>query len=158
VIETVLYGGDGFCLLEPLQTYSTATAELLHRLQTIVAHHQTAQYATDDVVHIDFNPTNILVHNGAISGIIDWHDPQAGDATFDLVTLVFYSWDTPAVRDQLWQHILARISPTVLSVYLAHMILRQVDWSIRHHGPQATTRWMRIAQESLAWCAAAQRS
>jgi hypothetical protein len=155
IVDPVLYGGDGFCLLDPLRTYSPTTAALLAAVQAVVRQHHDATYALDDVVHIDCNPTNILVHNGEISGVIDWHDPQVGDATFDLVTLLFYSWDTPAVRDQLWQHILARISPQVLQVYLAHLILRQVDWSIRHYSPNATTRWVRIAQESLAHGAAA---
>jgi len=157
IVDPVLYGGDGFCLLDPLRTYSSTTAALLTTVQAVVHEHHDATYATNDVVHIDFNPTNILVHNGAISGVIDWHDPQVGDATFDLVTLLFYSWDTPAVRDQLWQYILTWISPQVLRVYLAHMILRQVDWAIRHHSPDATTRWVRIAQESLAHGVAAQR-
>jgi hypothetical protein len=157
IVAPVLYGGAGFCLLDPLRTYSSATATLLMTVQAIVRQHYAASYATDDVVHIDFNPTNILVHNGTISGIIDWQDPQAGDCTFDLVTLLFYSWNTPAVRDQLWQHILTRISPQVLGVYLAHMSLRQVDWSIRHHGSQAVSQWLRVAQASLARCAASSR-
>lgn len=156
IVDPVVYGGDGFCLLDPLRTYSPTTAALLATVQALVRQYQNATYTTDDVVHIDFNPTNILVHNGTISGVIDWHDPQVGDATFDLVTLMFYWWDTSVVRDQLWQYILARISPKVLGVYLAHMIVRQVDWSIRHHGPEVTTQWVRIAQDSLAQCAAAQ--
>ncbi len=152
IIDPVLYGGDGFCLLEPLRTYSTATAELLGTLQALVAQHEDEHYETGDIVHIDFNPTNILVNHGEISGVIDWHDPHAGDCTFDLVTLLVYVWDDQVVRDQLWHHVIERIGPGVLSVYLAHMILRQVDWSIRHHGPQAVTMWLRIAHESLARC------
>jgi hypothetical protein len=27
-----------------------------------------------------------------------------------------------------------------------------VDWSIRHHGPQVTALWLRIAREILARC------
>lgn len=152
IVDTVLYGGDGFCLLQPLRTYSLETAELLRTLQALVAQHRDEHYETGDLVHIDFNPTNILVNNGAVSGVIDWQDPHAGDCTFDLVTLLFYTWDDVVVRDYLWQHIIERISPGVLSVYLAHMILRQVDWSIRHYAPHATTTWLRIAHESLAHC------
>jgi hypothetical protein len=152
IIDTVLYGGDGFCLLEPLQTYSTVTAELLVTLQALVAQHQDEHYETGDLVHIDFNPTNILVNNGKVSGVIDWHDPHAGDCTFDLVTLLVYGWDSPIVREYLWQHVVERVGLGVLSVYLAHMLLRQVDWSIRHHGAHAVTMWLRIAQESLARC------
>lgn len=152
IVDTVLYGGDGFCLPEPLRTYSPATAELLIRLQTLVVQHQHDHYETSDLVHLDFNPTNILVNDGEISGVIDWQDLHAGDCTFDLVTLLVYTWDNAEVRDYLWQYIVERVGSGVLNVYLAHMILRQVDWSIRHHGSHATTIWLRIAQESLTRC------
>jgi hypothetical protein len=150
VVDTVLHGGDGYCLLEPLRTYSAQTAELLATLQALVARHRDERYETADLVHFDFNPANILVQDGVISGVIDWQDPCSGDCAFDLVTLLFYAWDAPAVRDQLWQHTLGRVGPAVLGVYLAHLILRQVDWSIRHHGPQVTASWLRIAREILA--------
>jgi hypothetical protein len=152
VVDTVLHGGDGYCLLTPLRTYSAETAELLTTLQALVARHQDERYEMADLVHFDFNPANILVEDGVISGVIDWQDACSGDCAFDLVTLLFYAWDAPAVRDQLWQHTLERVGPGVLSVYLAHLILRQVDWSIRHHGPQDTASWLRIAREILARC------
>jgi hypothetical protein len=152
VFDTVLHGGDGYCLLEPLRTYSAQTAELLATLQALVARHRDERYEAADLVHFDFNPANILVQDGVISGVIDWQDPCSGDCAFDLVTLLFYAWDAPAVRDQLWQHTLGRVGPGALGVYLAHLILRQVDWSIRHHGPQVTASWLRIAREILARC------
>lgn len=150
VVESVLHGGDGCCLLDPLRTYSPETAELLAALQALVARHKDDRYETADLVHFDLNPTNILVEDGAVSGVIDWQDPCAGDRAFDLVTLLFYAWDSPAMRDPLWRHVRGQISPGVLGVYLAHMILRQVDWSIRHYGPQQTASWLRIAREALA--------
>ena len=36
VVQPVLFGGDGFCLLEPMQTYSITTARMLQAVQTIV--------------------------------------------------------------------------------------------------------------------------
>jgi len=81
--------------------------------------------------------------------VIDWQDPCTGDCTFDLVTLLLYAWETPAARDLLWQHVRGQVGPGILGVYLAHMILRQVDWAIRHHGPPDTASWLRIAREAL---------
>jgi hypothetical protein len=154
VVSTVLQGGDGYCLLEPLRTYSSTTAALLVAVQTLVMRHAGEHCATADLVHYDFNPTNLLVHDGMISGVIDWQDPCSGDCTFDLSTLLLYSWELPEVRYRLWSCALDRAGPRMLGVYLAHMILRQVDWAIRHHGATATARWCRIAQDILAACRA----
>jgi hypothetical protein len=40
VVDTVMVGGDGYCLLDSLRTYSSTTAELLHILQGIVLAHR----------------------------------------------------------------------------------------------------------------------
>jgi thiamine kinase-like enzyme len=68
----------------------------------------------------------MLVYQQEISGIIDWDATCAGDAAFDLATLLFYASAEVAIREQLWQHILRRTPLSVVSVYLAHLILRQV--------------------------------
>ena len=135
VVDTVKVGGVGYCLLDSLRTYSSTTAELLHVLQGIVLVHRNEQFETNDVVHFDFNPSNILIENDQVSGVIDWEGTCAGDCTFDLATLLFYAYDVLDVREHLLHAIWERVSPGVLSVYMAHLILRQVDWSIRYHNP-----------------------
>ncbi len=150
VVNPVLYGGDGYCLLDSLRTYSSATAELLDALQTLVSAGADARYETGDIVHFDFNPANILVDDGRVGGVVDWQDPCAGDCAFDLVTLFYYSYDdSPDVRGLLWRHLIARVSPTVLGVYLAHMVLRQVDWSIRCYDHATVERWLRVSRAVL---------
>jgi hypothetical protein len=101
VVQTVLHGGDGFCLLETMRAYSSTTSELLDVLQRVVTTYADTPIATDDIVHIDFNPANILVDDGQISGVVDWEDAHAGDCTFDLATLLFYSYDIAALREPL---------------------------------------------------------
>jgi hypothetical protein len=154
IVDTVLFGGDGYCLLVPLQTYSSETVELLAMLQSIVRRYGDDIFETNDLVHFDFNPTNILADQGTISGVIDWQEPCSGDSTFDLATLMFYAWGVPLVRDLLWRHLLQRIEPGVLGVYLAHVILRQVDWSIRHHGESEIRYFLACAREMLSACRA----
>jgi hypothetical protein len=154
IITTVLEGGDGYCLLEPLRTYSAETATLLARLQEYVACFGKATYETRDLVHFDVNPTNILIQAGTITGVIDWQDPCAGDCTFDVVTVLFYAWDEVSVRQPLWANAIARVGPHTLGVYLAHLILRQVDWAIRHHGDAATAAWIARSWAILATCRA----
>jgi thiamine kinase-like enzyme len=149
VVDTVLEGGDGYCLLDSLRTYSSTTAELLHVLQAIVLAHRNEQFETNDVVHFDFNPSNILIENGQISGVIDWEGTCTGDGTFDLATLLFYAYDALDVREHLLHAIWKRVSPAILSVYMAHLILRQVDWSIRYHNPATVDYYLRVAGDVL---------
>ena len=152
-VDPVLHGGDGFCLLDPLRTHSAATAALLGTLQRLVAAGADARAPTDDVVHFDFQGANILADRGRVSGVVDWEGCRAGDRAFDLATLFFYadedSGADPGQRDRLWRLLLARAGPRLLGVYLAHLVLRQVDWSIRFHDPATVERWLGRADEVL---------
>ncbi len=146
-VHTVLYGGEGYCLHSSLQQYAPATANLLSELQHLVATHQDATHRTHDVVHRDFQHANILAHNNQISGVVDWDYVYAGDCVFDIATLLFYSYDDGGVREQLWQYTLERANIHLLTVYLAHLMLRQVDWSLRHHDQPTIERYL---QRSMA--------
>ena len=57
-------------------------------LQAVVLAHRDEHFETNDVVHFDFNPSNILLENGQVSGVIDWEGACAGDCTFNLATLL----------------------------------------------------------------------
>jgi hypothetical protein len=84
-----------------------------------------------------------------ISGVVDWDGTCPGDRAFDLVTLLFYSYEQALVRDTLWQRVLALTDPAATAIYLAHMIHRQVDWSIRHHDRATIDRWLGQARAVL---------
>jgi hypothetical protein len=45
--------------------------------------------------------------------------------------------------------ILRRASLELLSMYLAHLILRQVDWSLRHHDQSTSERYITRGQMLL---------
>ncbi len=149
VVAPVLYGGDGFCLLEPMRTYSSTTAIMLRAVQDRVRQYANHRYPTADVVHYDCNPSNVLVEAATITGVIDWDGWCPGDCTFDVATMLFYSYTDPQVRPLLWQTINARVGPAIGGVYLAHLIHRQVDWSIRYHDQAAIAGWLTIAQQVL---------
>ncbi len=133
LVNTVLFGGEGYCLHEPMMRYSHRTAQLLRELQTLVTAYQHEPHRTLDIVHGDFQPANILVQEQKISGVIDWEGVSAGDCAFDIATLLFYAYDILEVRERLWFYLSRRISLNLLSIYFSHLILRQVDWSLRHH-------------------------
>lgn len=149
VVTTVLYGGDGYCLHESLQHYSANTRNMLARLQELVVAYKDEPHKKYDIVHGDFQPYNILVARQYVSGVIDWDAVHAGDCVFDLVTLLFYAYDDLRVRKQLWDSIVQRCSQKVLSVYMAHMILRQIDWSLRHHSQEVIERYVRMSESIL---------
>ena len=149
VVNTLLFGGHGYCIHTSLQQHSPETAALLHQLQQLVLRHQEEPTEINDIVHFDFQPSNVLIHHQEISGVVDWEATCAGDAAFDLATLLFYIYDNVALREQLWRYALERSSLSVLSVYLAHLILRQVDWSLRHHDQTTSNRYLSRGQALL---------
>lgn len=149
VIKTVLFGSDEYCLHASLQEHSQETVDLLRKLQALVIAYQDEPHQTGDIVHGDFQQSNILMHNGQISGVIDWGGWYAGDCTFDIATLLFYSYDIPTVREQLWNYALGRASLKMLAFYFAHLILRQVDWSLRYHDQATGERYIARGQMLL---------
>jgi hypothetical protein len=149
VVNPVLLGGDGFCLIEPMQAYSATTAELLQAVQAIVRRYADQIAPQADIVHYDCSPANVLATTDGITGVIDWDGWCAGDRMFDVATILFYSYTDPAVRSQLWQTILGQSGLAGAAVYLAHLIHRQVDWSIRYHPPATIEHWLAIATTIL---------
>jgi hypothetical protein len=141
-VTTVLFGGVGYCLHTSLQHHSQETSHLLKTLQTMTSTYQHEPHRTGDIVHNDFQPSNILIHDGEVSGIIDWDAPYAGDCVFDIATLLFYTYDDLAARELLWHAALERASLNLLRLYFAHLILRQVDWSLRYHDSATSERYI----------------
>jgi aminoglycoside phosphotransferase len=150
VVDSVLYGADGYCLLDTMRSYSAVTDRLLDTLQAVVAAHAAdTDTTTDDIVHFDFTAANILVGDRQITGVIDWEGACAGDRAFDLATLLFYSADRPEICRLLWRRARELSGVAALRVYLAHLILRQVEWSIRHHNQPTIERWLARAEQVL---------
>ena len=149
VIRDVLDGGPGYCLLDPMRRHGPTTARLLGVVQELAARYQDVTMPTTDVVHFDFQPSNILAQPEKISGVVDWDGVCFGDRAFDLATLLFYAYDQEPARESLWQRALAITDPAAIAVYLAHLIHRQVDWSIRRHPPETVERWLACAKAVL---------
>jgi hypothetical protein len=90
----------------------------------------------------------LLSDGAAITGVIDINPPVlAGDRAFDLATLLFYLYDHDDIRDRLRTRLLELAGPQAARAYLAHMVLRQVDWSLRRHpAARATRRHLHLAR------------
>ena len=132
---------------------------MLERLQSIARRNANASIRSDDVVHFDMNPANVLHNGGRLSGVVDWNAPFSGaaqgDRGFDIATLLFYTYDLASTRDLLWRAALATSGMAWTAVYLCHLCLRQVEWSRRHRpGGDEEARFMRIARAVLNDCEA----
>jgi hypothetical protein len=88
--------------------------------------------------------------------VIDVNPPLlTGDRAFDLATLLFYRYDHDDIRDHLRARLLELTDDRVARAYLAHMVLRQVDWSLRHHPKaKATQHHLALARLVVADIAA----
>ena len=86
--------------------------------------------------------------------MVDWEGSRAEDRAFDLATLWFSADDAPdgprpGLQVRLWRALRARATRGLRRVYLARLILRQVDWSIRCRDRATLTRYQRRAEATL---------
>jgi aminoglycoside phosphotransferase (APT) family kinase protein len=144
-----MIGFPNFCNIETLRSYSAESAAMLDSLQRIVTAHAHECPQRNDIVHFDFHTNNILMEGDRITGVIDWEGSVSGDCAFDLATMLFYVWPFEELRDQLWRVLLDRAPRGAAAVYLAHMIVRQLDWSMRNHPSDEVTRYLRIGGDII---------
>ncbi|GAA3243631.1 aminoglycoside phosphotransferase family protein [Dactylosporangium siamense] len=142
--------GPGFCQHGSLAGHSARTAALLARVRAV----PLRTLPGDDLVHFDYHPGNVLVSDtGTVTGVVDWDGAGRGNRAFDLVTLLFVlTRHAPHLTDQVRAAAAELAPPEVLAACWAHMALRQVDWSIRHHTPDEVDAWLTVAEgDAVAW-------
>jgi phosphotransferase family enzyme len=144
MVASLTDGFVGYCQLDTLRAHNPA---LLARLQEVAARSRGLDVASRDTVHYDFSPYNVLAEGDRITGVVDWQGATSGDAAFDLVTLAYYTYDF-ALRDRVLDAARAITCPAALRLYAAHMVLRQVDWSLRHQD-EAAVWWSTGMGEAL---------
>jgi hypothetical protein len=147
IAATLTAGGDGYCVHATLQARPD-TRDLLAVVRQTADRCLAAVPERDDFVHYDFTLANLLTTGPGISGVIDINPPAlTGDRAFDLATMLFYLYDRHDIRERLRGRALDLTSGRALSAYLAHMLLRQVDWSLRHHpATPSTTHHLHLAR------------
>jgi hypothetical protein len=139
--------GPGFCLHEPLSAFGPRSQRLLSWVHEVGA--DGTHMVGDDLTHMDFHPGNVLVDRGRLSGVVDWDGAQRGDRHFDLVTLLFYMRAHSPALAALVEERLRLLPARRMRAYWAHMSLRQVDWSIRHHDAATVQRWLTVAEQGI---------
>jgi Phosphotransferase enzyme family len=143
--------GPGFCVHESLASYDRRSARVLDWVREVGAVRNTAD--GPDLVHVDYHPGNILVSDGRITAILDWDGVGQGDRLFDLVTLRFdLAWRAPLLTFFMDDLLVQTLPADRLRAYWAHMSLRLVDWSIRHHTSAEVDVWLATAEHGIrAW-------
>jgi hypothetical protein len=147
IAATLTAGGDGYCVHATLETRPD-TRDLLAVVRQTAGRSLAAIPERGDFVHYDFTLANLLSGGAGICGVIDINPPAlTGDRAFDLATLLFYLYDRDDLRERLQDRALELTSRAALDAYLAHMMLRQADWSLRHHpGTRATAHHLHLAR------------
>jgi SAM-dependent methyltransferase len=115
----------------------------------------TLAIAFTDVVHFDLGAANVLHRDGRLAAVIDWNVPFTGagqgDRGVNVATLLFY--DNAATRGALWERALEISGPRWTAVHLAHLVLRQVEWTRRHRPDgDEERRSIAVAHRVLADC------
>lgn len=152
LIRTLVSGGHGYCRHESLRTYDERTARLLDRIERIGRSADPDELPGRDVVHWDWHPGNLLQADGRLRGVIDTDFATIGDARFDLVALALTSWTVrcePGVRDRLEHAAFDPLTGQQRDAYVAHLLLRFLDWPIRRHSPDEVDFWLAQADRLL---------
>lgn len=152
LVETLVLGGNGYCRHESLQRHSDRTRRVVERIESIGRVLTSADLSGPDIVHWDFHPGNFLEVNGRLSAVIDLDFAKVGDARFDLVALALSSLATdvePGVRTRLFEVAFEGLDEPRRSAYVAHILLRNIDWPLRKGRTREAEVWVGHADRLL---------
>ncbi len=145
IARTLTEGANGYCLHEPLRRYSAETRTVLSWVESVGA--DSRHLGGGDVVHFDFHHRNLLRVGDHMSAVVDWEGSTSGDRVFDLVTFCFgftYAHAVEGVEERVWERAAALRPMDTLEAYVAHMALRRLDWTIRHHAASDVVKLLEL--------------
>jgi Phosphotransferase enzyme family len=145
--------GPGFCLHDPVRTFSATTAVLLDAIEDAVDDDDDDQLDGVDVVHLDFHIGNVLVDPGdpaRVVAIVDWGGAAPGQVELDLAILAFdLTWRSPGpIQERVERHLLETTEQRLFAKVWAHASLRLLDWTVRHF-PHDIDHWTTVAARHL---------
>jgi hypothetical protein len=147
VAGTLVDGADGYCLHAPLAAFSARTRAALKWIERVGR--ELPALPADDLVHVDFHHRNLLRTRGALAAIVDCEGMRPGDRAFDLVTFCFgftHARGAAGLDELVWRRAATLSTPEHLEAYVAHMALRRLDWTIRHHAPAEVTTVLDVVE------------
>jgi hypothetical protein len=134
--QTLCEGADGYCLHDTLRREGGTTARILEWVQEVGR--ELVPLPQGDLVHLDFHHRNVLWDRAGDVTVIDLEGCQPGERAFDLVTLAIFldAAEVPNLDTPVWTLLEALTTPERLRAYVAHMVLRRLDWTLRFHPDQ----------------------
>ncbi|CAA9583160.1 MAG: hypothetical protein AVDCRST_MAG88-3590, partial [uncultured Thermomicrobiales bacterium] len=146
---------DGGGRASVLQTHSTATAALLAGLEAATRAYAGVKLSTDDLVHGDFLPENVLVLDGRVTAVIDFAQAGCGTRAIDLAHVLAW-WhdeiDSP-LRIRLSDRIRDISGEAGLAICL--QVLDMVAYVIAHYSPESVEHAVRVGWQLLTHVQAA---
>jgi Ser/Thr protein kinase RdoA (MazF antagonist) len=135
-VRAMLYGeGDPLFEISPsvLEAHPDGR-RLLSRARARLDECDPSLLTGGDIMHGDFAPENALVHEGRLSAVVDWEQCRPGDATLDLVGILFDlelgAKAGPSIRAE-FRHSLRQAAPgPLLALYVAIFAARYASWGI----------------------------
>lgn len=153
MLKLLIEGGNGYCLHRPLRTFDFRTRRVVERIEEIGRSAHVGDLDGNDIVHSDLHPGNLLQVDGRLTAVVDMDYTRLGDAAFDLAMLAVASLEVgadPGVRHRLFELGLHALSDTKRRVYVANLLLRNLDWSIRKNRTAETDFWLAESDRLLA--------
>ncbi len=154
LISTLTVGGEGYCIHSSLYDFDERTRSLVERIEAFGRSIDSDELSACacDIVHWDLHPGNMLVKESSLVAVVDTDFAVVGDARFDLVALALSSLTVPCqagVQARLLSSALDGLDDLRAQAYLAHLLLRFIDWPIRRGRPDEIDLWLHLAQELL---------
>jgi aminoglycoside phosphotransferase len=133
-ISDVVFRGESGNV-RALMQFSPATSAIVTAAEGLVAGLQGTVLPKTDLVHGNFNISQIFFTNDQVSGVLDWDQAGYGDRAIDLVGLWYSVVGTPEIADIVMQQLLAVSTKPAIYIYAVHKILAQLAWHINKvHG------------------------
>jgi Phosphotransferase enzyme family len=131
------------------------------RLRTVLEPAWGHRLPADDVVHGDLNLSNVLIHDGVISGVVDWDHVGLGCRAADLAGLLL-DWHRhavlaghrdPALAPDGGQRLLHRIVDIAgdrgLRSTVAYAAVARLALAAQRQEPDAARTWRRVTDAIL---------
>lgn len=149
VQDVVFSGESGWA--DTLRSHSASTAELLAAVELVVRPYMNTELPTEDIVHGDFNPDNVLVNSDRVTAIIDLEAAGCGSRAIDLAVLLGWGYEetAPAERDRIISRIAEIVGPAGLAVCLGYQILNMVAYAATHFGRAGVEQHVRRSWQML---------
>jgi aminoglycoside phosphotransferase len=132
-VSSVVFRGESG-LVRALMQFSPETSALAADIEGLVRGLDAQTLRNSDLVHGDFNVSQVLAENGKITAVLDWDQAGYGDRALDLVSLWYSLVPQPVTAEDVMKHALEITSPDVIKIFAAYKMLAVLAWHINKVG------------------------